>query len=423
MSSTDLLDNDLSLFQPPEVETGTLTKEWITHRPINQITDGAPIEFHVPGTSTTYIDLKNTLVYLKFKIVKSDGANLEATDKERPINNLLHSVFSQVDVHLQQQSTTEVGTNYPYKAYLDTLLQEECQHALNCSLFIKDEGGSDMDNTASDGTNNALYLRSRLTASSKEVELIGRLKVDLCQQDRLILNGVPLYIKLWQSPDAFRLSAKSGLTDLYKLKITETSLKVCYVKVNPHVVVGQSETLKTTDAVYPYTRSVLKTYSVPRGQYSFITNDLFQGEVPQEVIVGLVKSSAVSGSYFANPFNFKNYDCNYAGFFVDGKSTPFEPLQPNYKSDQFVEAYQKLFPLDSGRLRSVEVTREEFKDGYCLYKFSPSGDTKHRSSEIANTRLELKFSEALPETCTVIVYGKFPALLKINSSRNVTLVP
>ena len=411
-------DNDLALFKTPEVETATQKREWITVRPISQLTEGAAIEFNVPGTSMTYIDLKNLLLYLKLKIVKADGTHLEAEDIVGLTNNPLHSIFSQVDVNVQQHPTTEVGSNYAYKAYLDTLLECRSLHDLDCQLFVKDEGGLDMGDTDPNGRNNGLFLRASYTNRSKELELTGRLHVDLCQQDRLILNGVPINIKLWQNSDRFRLLSKDG-AESYKVTITDASLKVASVKVNPDVILGQADVIKKSNALYPYTRSVVKTYAVPQGQFSFITDDVFQGEVPQQLVVGVVESAAVHGSYVKNPFNFQNFNCTYAGFFVDGQSTPSEPLQPNYKSDQFVDAYQRLY-WDK-RQRAVHVTRSDFKVGYCLYVFRPSGDAKDRPDERAHTRLELKFAEPLPSACTVIAYAKFPALMKIDANRRVSL--
>ena len=300
----EIHDQALALFQQPEVEVGTRKKEWVSLRPVNQLTESASIEFNLPGTSMTYIDLKNVLLYVKLKIVKGDGTSIiESSDSVGLINNPLHSIFSQIDVNLQQHPTSEVGTNYPYKAYLDQLFSAKNQHELNSCLFVKDEGGAQMANTDPSGGINGLYARSMYTINSKEVELMGRLQVDICQQDRLILNGVPINIKLWHSADPFRLSAKSDSTEKYKVTITEASLKVATVKVNPSVIIGHSHALKTTEALYPYTKSVIKTYAVPQGQFSFITDDLFQGEVPQQLIVGMLQSAAAHGSYFKNPFN------------------------------------------------------------------------------------------------------------------------
>lgn len=415
--SSEKHDNELALFTQPEIEIATQKREWITVRPINQLTEGAAIEFNVPGTSMTYIDLGNLLLHLKLKIVKADGTNIDDTDKVGLTNNALHSVFSQVDVNIQQQPTSEVGSNYAYKAYMDTLLQCQNEHDLQCLMFIKDESGADMDDADPSGKNNGLFLRAKYTALSQELDLIGRLHVDVCQQDRLIINGVPINIKLWQSSDRFRVMTSGE--EQYKVKITEAALKVASVKIKPDVIVGQNDVIKKSSALYPYSRSVIKTYAVPQGQFSFIADDMFQGDVPQQLVVGVVESTAVHGSYAKNPFNFQNFNCIYAGFFVDGQSTPSEPLQPNYKSDQFIDAYQNLY-WDQ-RERAISITRHDFKGGYCLYVFRPNGDTKARPEERAHTRLELKFSEALPSTCTVIAYAKFPALMAIDDTRHVTL--
>jgi len=408
----------LALFDLPEVETATQKREWLTVRPINQLTPGAAIEFNVPGTSMAYIDLKNLMLLVKLKIVKADGSDLVKDDPVGLTNNPLHSIFSQVDVNLQQHPTTEIGANYAYKAYLDTLLECANQHDLECQLFIKDDHGKDMDNSDPGGPNSGLYIRAKSTVFSKEIDLTGRLHVDICHQDRFILNGVPVNIKLWQHSDGFRLLAKDGAEN-FRLLITEASLKVALIKLKPDVMLAQADVIKTTDALYPYSRSVIKTYAVPQGQYSFIASDMYLGEVPQQLVVGVVESAAMHGSYVKNPFNFQHFNCTYAGFFVDGQSTPSEPLQLNYKSDQYVEAFQKLYWDECQR--AVRVTRVDFKGGYCLYVFRPNGDVKDRPEERAHTRLELKFSEPLPATCTVIVYAKFPALMRINESRHVTL--
>lgn len=410
-------DDDLALFQLPEFETGTQKTDWITYNPINQLTAGSAIEFTVPGTSISYIDLRRTLLSLKLKIVKNDGTDIVQGDKVGLVNAPLHSVFSQVDFNVQQQPTTETGTNYPYKAYLDLLLDSTDQHELNGQCFNMDTSGS-VDVTDPSGTNSGLFDRAAFTKEGGVLDVIGRLHVDVCQQDRFLLNGVPLNIKLWQSTDPFRLSADKS-DEAYRVKILEASLRVAMVKVNPGVIIGHAEALKTSETLYPYTRSVIKTYAVPSGQYSFTADDLFQGEVPKRLIVGLVSSSATHGSYVKNPFNFHHYNCNYAGFFVNSQSTPSHPLQPNYEGNQFIEAYHRLTSCHINR--AVTLSRKDFKSGSSLYVFDPDGDYKDRVNERAHTRLELKFAKPLPEACTVIVYAKFAALMKIDSSRNVFL--
>ena len=98
----DQHDNNLALFRWPKVESATQKMEWIKFRPVNQLTEGAAIEFNIPGTSMTYIDLKNLLVSIKLKIVKADETDLPTGEKVGLTNNALQSIFPQVDVNMQK---------------------------------------------------------------------------------------------------------------------------------------------------------------------------------------------------------------------------------------------------------------------------------------------------------------------------------
>jgi hypothetical protein len=413
----------LSLFQRPQEDTSTLSTEWVTYRPINQLTEGSALEFNIPSTSTQYLDLKRMHLHIKVKITKEDGTPIDQSgddaDSVGVANAPLHTMFSQVDLSLQQQSMNQVGPNYPYKAYLDMLFDTEDKQELINQMFVKDDGGVDMDISDPNSLNQGLFDRYVYTQSGNVVDLIGGLKLDFCQQDRLLLNGVPVNLKLWPSNDTFKLMAKDKSKN-YKLKIMDASLKVAIVRVNPGVLIGHANALKEGSALYPYTRSVLKNFAIPAGQFSFTTDDLFQGEVPGRLILGLISSTAMHGDYTKNPFNFKNFGCNYVGFYVNGQSMPNHPLQPNYKDDQFMEAFHTLNKEKKNRI--IKINRREYKDGYCLYVIDPRGVyDESRILQRGHTRLELKFTSALPETCTVVVYGKFPALLQIDQSRNVTL--
>ena len=50
-------------------------------------------------------------------------------------------------------------------------------------------------------------------------------------------------------------------------------------------------------AVYPYFWSELETTSIALGKYGYSVDDLFQGLVPNKLIVGLVLNIAYTGDY------------------------------------------------------------------------------------------------------------------------------
>ena len=71
----------LALFDKPPVNTGVLSHKWIQHRPISQISNTGLLEFTIPGTSSSYINLKSSFLQIQGKIVKENGKNIEETDK------------------------------------------------------------------------------------------------------------------------------------------------------------------------------------------------------------------------------------------------------------------------------------------------------------------------------------------------------
>ena len=67
-----------------------------------------------------------------------------ANETVDPVNNFLHSLFSQVDVTLNGTLITSSMNTYAYRAYLETLLSygpAAKRSQLTASLFYKDEAG------------------------------------------------------------------------------------------------------------------------------------------------------------------------------------------------------------------------------------------------------------------------------------------
>ena len=245
------------------------------------------------------------------------------------------------------------------------------------------------------------------------VEMLGPLVTDLAQQDRLIINGVPLHLKLWPAKDSFMLL--SGSND-YKFRIVDAVLYLAMVKVSPGVVIGHAEALKEKQAQYPFTRSVIKTYNLAAGQFDAVLYPIFTNEVPSEIIVTMVESRSYNGNFQYNPYNFQNFDLNYISLTVDGQSVPHGPLQPNYTKNWFSDCYSSFF-------QDGQISQELYKNGCCLYKFklSPLHTEDCLSvTKTGETRIYLRFNNALPRGVTVLVYGRFPDLLQIDEHRKVS---
>ena len=77
-----------------------------------------------------------------------------------------------------------------------------------------------MDSTTVDRGNTGMVERRRYILESRVVEMMGRLHVDLFLQDRFLLTGVSVKIRLVRSKDAFSLMADGQNPD-YKVQIVD----------------------------------------------------------------------------------------------------------------------------------------------------------------------------------------------------------
>jgi len=462
----------LALFEKPSINSGIIAYKWVQYRPISQISNSGLLQFTISGTSNDYVNLQNSYLQLKGYIANSRGVAITQKDDVAFENLGIQSLWSQVDISLQQKViSSRVGTNYAYKSYLDVLLNsslDQMENQLTSQLFYRDTAGL-MDG----GNGNAGYrLRKRFTENGEEIQLEGPLYLDICQQERPILNGVEINLKFWPNKPSFFLSS-IRLEKGYYFKITDATLNVCMVEVSPAILVGHAAALKESPALYPFHQSDFKAFSIPKGQYEHSIDNIFQGDIPSDLTVALVSSQAYIGSYNKNPFNFDNYDCAYCGFFINGISTPSQPFEPLYnndaaarrrfrratpitpkktkpskpskpanaqpgegddggvpttvipKSEAYMNAYLSLFGQKYASSTDIPISRLEFPHGFCIYKFQIGENIKGEESDFisiphrGHTRLTLKFKEALPESVTVIVYAHFPRILQIDETRNV----
>jgi len=151
-----------------------------------RVSSCAPIEFDITVSGDDYIDFAISFLHVKVKIERANGTALDAADTVGPVNNLLHGLFSQVDVSLNGTLITNSTNTYPYRAYLENLLSygpTAKGSQLTSEMFYKDESGKfDRANPSHDDEamkNKGLPKRTVSFARSKEVNLVGRLHTDI----------------------------------------------------------------------------------------------------------------------------------------------------------------------------------------------------------------------------------------------------
>ncbi|XP_058251166.1 uncharacterized protein F54H12.2-like [Hemibagrus wyckioides] len=303
--------------------------------PLSALTDNGPLEFYVPRNGEDYLDLNNTFLHLTCKILNADGTNIANDAKVGIVNYPIASLFSQVDVMLGDRLISQSSSTYPYRATFECLLnygKETLETQFCTRLFYKDTARH-MDATDPDGRNDGLKQRDWFSADSNTFDLNGHIHSDIFFQDKFLLNGVDLRIKMIRSKDEFCLM-KEGNTN-FVLKMLNTSLFVKKVSVSLAVKLGYAQALLTATAKYPIERVCMKTFSMAAGSRICSQENFFLGPLPKTMIFGMLDSNAFSGSYNKNPFNFKHYDTEFVALYIDGTQYPAKPFQPDFQSVKF----------------------------------------------------------------------------------------
>ena len=418
--------SDTDLFTAPFTQIDIQHGHYEEKYPISKLSDEGAIEFSISNSGEHFLDLANSFLYLKIQILKGSGANLSSSDSVAPINNIVSSLFSQIDVTLNGTLVSTSNNLHAYQSYLETLLNyggDSKNSQLQLGLYAKDQDGGVGEHDPKNNT--ALKERVELFKSSNVVEVIGKIHSDLFHQGKLILNGVPIKISMHRNRAEFCLLSTADNAD-FKIAIVEAVLKLRKVQLTPHKFVEIQKNLEKSPVLYPIDRIEMRVRTVPAGLNGLTWTNVFSGTIPTRLIIGIVENEGYSGNYKKNPFNFEHCNARSIGVSYDGELTPAKKIKLDFSKGHYLNGYQSLFEVSGkfGHDAGFEISKDDYKDGYTMYGFDISQSMCNTSNHQEPTRrgdlkIEIEFQKALSKTVTVIVYADFDAVISIDKFRNV----
>ena len=434
----------------------------IEYQSLVPVTGRNALEFFVPGSTELYLDLKNSKLYVRYKIVKQDNANLAVTDVVTPVNDLLNSSFKNVELYMNDRLMSHSNNTHGYTSMIDHLIHdsEESMHSERAMrLIYKDTAGQmdvtearepntenlvpglDMEFVAGNAQatpaipdtyrvipeatvlgNNGLYKRYLHTRESQAVEVLAPLRIDMFEQERYIPSGVSIKLRFHRQENAFVLMAAN---DRYKLVIEDALLLIRKVRPSPGVQLGHHDALLKTPAKFPITRKECKVLSVAAGLRDVKKDNIFLGQLPKRVVIGMVDADAFAGVINKNPYNFKHFNARHMQLFIDGDPARSQPLKPVMGNGQFVHSYETLYRginrLDGEK--GCIIKRQDWSRGYslCAFDLTPDMDADDHYALIkhGNLRLEVEFEDALASPISVLIYAEFDNVVEITADRNI----
>lgn len=418
----EVKNSALCIFDQPAVQTDVVKNIMCDYYPLASVTSGGPIEFHIPGSSEEYVDVNDISLYVRAKVSKADGTNIDAADKVG-LNNLpIATLFQDVSLTLGETQIEGGQMCYPYLAYFNTVMQfmPQAQDShMHAQGWYRDEAGK-----FDDDTNTGFVKRKEMIKESKMFELMGPLYLNFLKQGQYLISQTDMRIKLMPSKPEFALNAYGTLA--FKIQFQEVILYVPRYTLNPSVINGHAAGLKRQNAIYPLIHTEVTTYTIPTGQLSYTKDRLFPDQAPKLLMIAMVENEAFNGSIKKNPFNFRHFDLSKLALYRDGVSVPGQPFTPDFDSRLVLRSYMQTMRAYNyyNTDDSNGLTMDDFTGGYTIYAFDLTADKEmaaaHRQPIVTkNLRLELMFKKATPCTVNVLMCAYYDSSIEITQLRDV----
>ncbi|KAF4530049.1 hypothetical protein B566_EDAN018291, partial [Ephemera danica] len=413
--------SELDLFSVPPTQTSIERGHYDIIKPLNAVSDESPIiEFVIPASGSEYIDLSHTEIHAKLKVTKGNGTDLAATDIYAPINYILATMFSNIEIYLNNKLITPVTNAASYRAMIELMLNygkmtKESQLTAK-GVYMDTAKSFDLCTDANAG----FTKRKNIFAKSKVVDLVGYMHSDIFNQDRYMLNGVEIRLRLIRSRDAFCLMSDT-VTGM-KLKIVDIFLNIRRVEVNPSIALAHEEALKLTSAKFPINRVDIKVMTIPAGLLSKSLDNVFVGQIPKRVVVGMVENKAYNGELKRNPFSFQHFSLSSFSLVKDGRQIPSRPIECDFDENKhYTQAFQTLLSGTGLNFMNEDVglNVSDFPHGNMLLVFDLTPDlsascmSHWQIRENGSLGIELRFAKELESTINLVVYGEFDNLIEI----------
>jgi len=409
---------ELLLFDESSPQVVVESASFVDVYPVNSIgTNDTKIEFIIHGSESEYLDLNDTLLYVKYLVRAGSNANasIATTSTLVPSNFFLNSLFNDVTLELNDTIIEGGSQLYAYKSTIETLFGFNRDAK---EIKLKAMGYSEDENE-----------RKKWIEKSRTNELAGSIRLDFFNQPKYLLPKVDVRIIFNRSKNTFSFSGGGTATPYIVIK--EACLFVRRVRVSKDVMLAHEKGLEKKNAVYPYNRGKVVTYSIPTGSMSHYRDNIFSTSLlPKLIIVGMVKASAFTGNDLDDkPFKFEHFNVQSVGLYRDGQCMPYrQPYQPHFDASMplTTREYVKSIIQNTQQLNTNlnnGITLNDFTSGnYTFFTFNLTPDFDYNQTQLAkdgNLRLEIKFASATTEAINVIVYGLFDTQLQITKNREI----
>jgi hypothetical protein len=334
------------------------------------------------------------------------------------VNNLLYSLFSQIDCYVNDKCVTSSSQTQAYTSYIESQLGMTKSARENSKAI-----GFYDQVTDSDEANQKLYEE---VAGGKPIELCGPIRIDFTSQEKLLVNGVRLRFNFQFNRPQFYLNVTDGY--VVDVQILKAVLHIDQVNLFSNVLLAHQSALNKASAKYFYKRNECTSFTIPSGSSAFTVPEICNGLIPGRIILAMVSNTALNGSFKHDPFFFKHYGLSSLSFSCRGRQYPSQKFEIDFDSSIYLNSYKQLYKALGQNPDSphIGITPKQFQNGafFLAVNLKPDhadGCSEHLEVvERGPVRVEFTFKTALSEAISVLVFSQYDSLLMVDKDRQIT---
>ncbi len=426
---TPATDSNLDLWLPPQVLVNYKRGFQQTIGLKTNNPDGSVLEFEFEGAVQNVISMKNIYLQAEFEVDQKNpkrDADGNVEDNEGCfVNNILHSLFSNVEITLQHNAQVFNANNlYPFKA----LVENELSQTTGCKETILIAHGYSYEKApekiaANDGP---FHERRGRVVKGETFSVYGRLAIDFFDSDKYLLPGVHVNIKLIRAPQEFVIISLDE-TKKYAIRMKNAKLRVHFLELNDASYVSMQRALEEKPACYRFFELVPRSFIITNDINLFEQDDIFNCVAIRRMVILLNVNTHVTGDARENPFYFRKFDLSNITITREGAEvglTPYKLGTGKYEYDN-LRLYNDTIEALGVQVNGNGIPFDDFITDHFTPVFALTADLNVKDGtsrpELTGGRINIKleFSTPLEEPLRLIVLGERESAVYINSKLQV----
>ena len=318
------------------------------------------------------------------------------------VNNIMHSIFSNVEVYINNQETYNSNGLYAHKSHISNNLKaaiSEYKGVLHCEDYDYEQDLEDITYPPPDAF---FTRRMKLLSRLDGFMLYGKLGIDFFSTSELLYPNMKIRVRLIRArPNFYMISDNPNVS----LGIVDCSLYTRRIALKYDYHKKRMDMLAYAPVEYNYLETLAKTFIIPARQNQFIQQNIFNNAPIRRVAIAMNTNSAFTGSSTENPFWFQQFDLRQIRIFRVGQ--PIIDFDTAHNCRLYVTTMKAMNFQDD--IPSIPI--DDFKDHYVLvFDLTSMQDATENCHypELAGEplRLELNFTQPLENVTELIVLGE-----------------